>query len=77
MPVLQFEQKRDADTMLTMSTVATFFSAVTATTLQTSFGVQIQSSILPIVNTLWFCSLVLSIGAALNSLVVVTWKQTV
>jgi hypothetical protein len=52
-----------------VSTLATLLSAVTATTLQTSLaseqaGTQISSA----VNTFWFCSLVLSLGVALNSL---------
>ncbi|RDB16100.1 hypothetical protein Hypma_003404 [Hypsizygus marmoreus] len=76
MPAIQYEQKRDAESVLNMSTVATFFSAVTATTLQMSIGIEPRTNILSIVNTFWFCSLVLSIGAALGSLLHVSWKRT-
>ncbi|RDB15572.1 hypothetical protein Hypma_004124 [Hypsizygus marmoreus] len=75
MPAIQYEQKRDAESVLNMSTVATFFSAVTATTLQMSIGIEPRTNILSIVNTFWFCSLVLSIGAALGSLLHVSWKH--
>jgi hypothetical protein len=67
MPAIRYEQKRDYDSVLNMSTMATFFSAVTATTLQTSLSSS-QTPLSSIVDTFWFCSLVLSIGAALNSL---------
>ncbi|KAF8074129.1 hypothetical protein FPV67DRAFT_1739939 [Lyophyllum atratum] len=78
LPVMQYEQKRDAESVLNMSTVATFFSAVTATTLQMSVSIQGDSpnKAIIIVNTFWFCSLVLSIGAALNSLMAGAWKRT-
>jgi hypothetical protein len=69
MPAIRYEQKRDYDSVLNMSTMATFFSAVTATTLQTSLSSsQAGTPLSSIVDTFWFCSLVLSIGAALNSL---------
>ncbi|KAJ7906089.1 hypothetical protein B0H13DRAFT_2194387, partial [Mycena leptocephala] len=60
--------------ILNLSTVATFFSAVTATTLQFSVnltGTTMRDS----VNSFWFASLVFSIAAAVNSLLGVTWKQ--
>ncbi|RDB14607.1 hypothetical protein Hypma_016557 [Hypsizygus marmoreus] len=76
MPAIKYEQMRDAESVLNMSTVATFFSAVTATTLQMSIGIEPRTNILSIVNTFWFCSLVLSIGAALDSLLHVSWKRT-
>ena len=60
--------------MLNLSTVATFFSAVTATTMQFSFD-QTNTSLANSVNGFWFTSLVFSIGAAVNSLLGLTWKQ--
>ncbi|KAF5377906.1 hypothetical protein D9615_006796 [Tricholomella constricta] len=79
-PAMHYEQKRDAEIVLNLSTVATFFSAVTATTLQMSVSIQGEgtrpSRVIAIVNTFWFCSLVLSIGAALNSLMAAAWKRT-
>ncbi|KAG6909670.1 hypothetical protein DXG01_016077 [Tephrocybe rancida] len=78
MPAMQYEQRRDTEILLGVSTISTFFSAVTATTLQISLSIQgnSQSSLLFVVNTFWFFSLVLSIGAALNSLLAVVWKRT-
>ena len=59
---------------LNLSTVATFFSAVTATTLQFSFNLT-GTPIRDAVNSFWFASLVFSIAAAVNSLLGLTWKQ--
>ncbi|TFK48969.1 WD40 repeat-like protein [Heliocybe sulcata] len=73
-PTIRFAQKHAASNLLNLSTVATFFSAVTATTLQYSY--ESTGSILPdMVNAFWFTSMVFSIGAAVNSLLGVTWKQ--
>jgi hypothetical protein len=54
--------------------VATFFSAVTATTLQFSYGLE-RTALADSVNCFWFASMVFSIAAAVNSLLGVTWKQ--
>ncbi|KZT24894.1 WD40 repeat-like protein [Neolentinus lepideus HHB14362 ss-1] len=73
-PTIRFAQKHAAGNLLNLSTVATFFSAVTATTLQYSY--QSTGSVLTdMVNAFWFTSMVFSIGAAVNSLLGVTWKQ--
>ena len=89
-PTIRFAQKHGATNLLNLSTVATFFSAVTATTLQFSysnthnplagtFSQPIQDSQLSVypdaVNSFWFSSLVFSIAAAVNSLLGLTWKQ--
>jgi uncharacterized membrane protein YGL010W len=76
MPAIRYEQKRQADVLLMLSTGATFFSAVTATMLQISYSIDC-GSVFSIVNTFWYCSLVFSIGAALNSILAMVWKQTV
>jgi hypothetical protein len=76
MPAIRYGQKRDAKGLMGMSTGATFFSAVTATMLQISYTIK-PGRVISIVNTFWFFSLVLSIGAALNSLLAMVWKQTV
>ncbi|KAF9457745.1 hypothetical protein BDZ94DRAFT_1326045 [Collybia nuda] len=73
-PTIRFAQKHGASNLLNLSTVATFFSAVTATTLQFSFELE-HSSMANSVNCFWFLSLVFSIGAAVNSLLGLTWKQ--
>ena len=73
-PTIRFAQKHVAANLLNLSTVATFFSAVTATTLQFSFT-QTGTHISDAVNSFWFLSLVFSIASAVNSLLGVTWKQ--
>ncbi|KAJ6595621.1 WD40 repeat-like protein [Mycena vulgaris] len=73
-PTIRFGQKHKTDNLLNLSTVATFFSAVTATTLQFSFNLT-TSSLQDAVNSFWFASLVFSIAAAVNSLLGLTWKQ--
>ncbi|KAJ8082886.1 hypothetical protein PM082_008743 [Marasmius tenuissimus] len=73
-PTIRFAQKHGATNLLNLSTVATFFSAVTATTLQFSYEI-VDSASGNAVNSLWFLSLVFSIGAAVNSLLGLTWKQ--
>ncbi|KAG6829712.1 hypothetical protein H0H92_003747 [Tricholoma furcatifolium] len=73
-PTIRFAQKHAAANLLNLSTVATFFSAVTATTMQFSFNLD-RSPMADAVNCFWFASLVFSIAAAVNSLLGLTWKQ--
>ncbi|KAH9941858.1 WD40 repeat-like protein, partial [Epithele typhae] len=73
-PTIRFAQKHASQNLLNLSTVATFFSAVTATTMQFSFDMT-EGTLANAVNSFWFTSLVFSIGAAVNSLLGVTWKQ--
>ncbi|KAF8649190.1 hypothetical protein AX16_005988 [Volvariella volvacea WC 439] len=73
-PTIRFAQKHGATNLLNLSTVATFFSAVTATTLQFSFELD-RGPAADSVNCFWFASLVFSIAAAVNSLLGLTWKQ--
>ncbi|KAG0696113.1 hypothetical protein DFH29DRAFT_1004842 [Suillus ampliporus] len=73
-PTIRFAQKHGAANLLTLSTVATFFSAVTATTLQFSYS-QTGDILSDGVNAFWFSSLVFSIAAAVNSLLGLSWKQ--
>ncbi len=72
-PTIRFAQKHGATNLLNLSTVATFFSAVTATTMQFSYELKTHSG--TAVNSFWFASLVFSIAAAVNSLLGLTWKQ--
>ena len=60
-PTIRFAQKHGAQNLLNLSTVATFFSSVTATSLQFSFGAT-TSPAANAVNAFWFTSLVFSIG---------------
>ncbi|XP_006462915.1 hypothetical protein AGABI2DRAFT_119748 [Agaricus bisporus var. bisporus H97] len=57
--------------------VSTFFSGVTASTLQmsTSASDDKDDTIL-LANLLWFLSMIFSVGAALNSLLAMAWKAT-
>lgn len=58
-----------------MTTIATFFSSITATTLQ--FSVQNSANGLGrSVNLLWLLSLAFSIASGINSLLGMTWKRT-
>ncbi|KAF9051401.1 hypothetical protein BJ165DRAFT_1448497 [Panaeolus papilionaceus] len=73
-PTIRFAQNHGANNLLNLSTVATFFSAVTATTMQFSYELN-RSGMSDAVNSFWFASLVFSTAAAVNSLLGVTWKQ--
>ncbi|GBE88718.1 predicted protein [Sparassis crispa] len=73
-PTIRFAQQHASQNLLNLTTVATFFSAVTATTMQFSYDMT-ASPLSQTVNTFWFTSLVFSIGAAVNSLLGLTWKQ--
>ncbi|KZT24240.1 hypothetical protein NEOLEDRAFT_1148845 [Neolentinus lepideus HHB14362 ss-1] len=75
-PTIQFTQNHAANNLQNLATIATFLSAVTATTLQFSYP-ENSSHIAVAVNGFWFSSLVLSIGAAVNSVLGLTWKQAV
>ncbi|CAE6417437.1 unnamed protein product [Rhizoctonia solani] len=65
-PAIRYSQQRMATSLQNLSTVATFFSGVTATTLQFSFEVH-GSFLSDLVNALWITSLVFSIASAINA----------
>lgn len=58
-----------------MTTIATFFSGITATTLQFSYS-QTDSTLAGLVNVFWYTSLVFSISSAINSLLGMTWRKS-
>jgi len=60
-PTIRFAQTHGAHNLLNLSTIATFFSSVTATSLQFSFS-DTSSGAANAVNAFWFTSLVFSIG---------------
>ncbi|KAF7330539.1 WD40 repeat-like protein [Mycena venus] len=64
---ISFAQKHSTQILWNTATIATFFSAVTVTTIQYSY-LNVQSPLQVAVNTLWFSSLVLSVSSAINSL---------
>ena len=73
-PVIRLAQTNATDRYLNMSTLAAFFSSVTATTLQFSFQSNDTRAQIA-VNSFWFCSLLFSIASAVNSLLGMTWRQ--
>jgi hypothetical protein len=75
-PTIRFAQQHAASNFLNLSTIATFFSAVTATTLQYSYQT-VGTGTADAVNAFWFTSMVFSIAAAVNSLLGLTWRQSV
>ncbi|KAJ3551613.1 hypothetical protein NM688_g4603 [Phlebia brevispora] len=73
-PRIYKAQKHAANNLLILSSVATFFSAVTATTMQSSVS-RTGTPLADSVNGFWFTSLIFSIAAAVNSVLAVAWKQ--
>ncbi|KAF8599392.1 WD40 repeat-like protein [Ceratobasidium sp. AG-I] len=81
-PQMRLSQERAAAGLLNLSAVATFFSGVTATTLQRAlnpinyqFSFDDHGSPLPdLVNVLWISGLVLSIASAINSQLAYHWR---
>ncbi|KAI5122680.1 hypothetical protein M0805_007940 [Coniferiporia weirii] len=75
-PCISFAQKRSTRMSLNAATVATFFAGVAATTLQYSVA-NTSSKREVAINTLWFASLVLSIGSAITGMLAMTWRLAV
>ncbi|KAH8112403.1 hypothetical protein DFH11DRAFT_1607422 [Phellopilus nigrolimitatus] len=73
-PVIWEAQQAELSRYLNMTLIATFLSAVTATTLQFSFA-QASTTLTIAINTFWFCSLIFSTSSAVNSLLGLTWRQ--
>ncbi|KAI5121102.1 hypothetical protein M0805_001959 [Coniferiporia weirii] len=76
---LEAQEKAQSIDYNNMLTAATFFSAVTATTLQLSYAYNTNphASFGVAVNTLWFVALVFSTASSLNSLVGLTWYRKI
>jgi hypothetical protein len=73
-PQVRSSEEHSSKNLANLSTIATFFSGVTATALQMSYQVlddRLQES----VNTFYFASLILSISAAVSSLLALAWGQ--
>ncbi|KAJ6513294.1 hypothetical protein C8R45DRAFT_963145 [Mycena sanguinolenta] len=73
---INFVQKHSTQILWNSATIATFFSAVTVTTIQYSY-LNVRSRLEVAVNTLWFSSLVLSVSSAINSMLAMTWRQAI
>ena len=69
------EKERATTRYVNITTIATFFSSVTATTLQMSIS-DSPSSLLNIVNFFWFLSLVFSVSSGVSSLLGMTWRKS-
>ncbi|KAJ3575744.1 hypothetical protein NP233_g906 [Leucocoprinus birnbaumii] len=75
-PVIKHGPKRASDRFLQISAVSTLFSSVAASMLQVSSGAGEGNEIAILaVNYLWLCSLVFSIGATINGMLAMFWKQ--
>ena len=73
-PAILFTQISNGNNLLSLSTIATFFSGVTVSTASYSFASN-ESTLAWMTNLMFFGSLVLSISAAINSLLGLTWKH--
>ena len=75
-PATRSAQQANGNNLLHLLTIATFFSGVTATAAQSSYE-RNESTLEWVTNLFFFGSLVLSISAAINSLLGLTWKLAV
>ena len=69
------EKERATTRYVNITTIATFFSSVTATTLQMSISIT-QSTLWNAVNFFWFISLVFSVSSGVSSLLGMTWRKS-
>lgn len=74
-PVIKDVQSNNVAWCLSLTTIATFFSALTASMLALSINTTNDRG-LDAINTIWFLSLVFSIASAVNSLLWLTWLQS-
>ncbi|CUA74295.1 hypothetical protein RSOLAG22IIIB_11114 [Rhizoctonia solani] len=72
-PAIRYFQERTADRLQNLSTTATFFSAVSATTIQFSYSS--RGVLQDLLNVLWISSLVFSIASAINSQLAYHWRE--
>lgn len=71
--------ERDTTRYVNLTTIATFFSSVTATTMQLTYAgtdAVPSNSLRGIVNFLWFLSLVFSVSSGVSSLLGLTWRKS-
>lgn len=60
---------------LSLLTIATFFTSITATTLGFSFSQ--KSHLYNVVNFFWFTSMIFSIASVMNSLLAYSWRRSI
>ncbi|KAJ1311843.1 hypothetical protein OPQ81_010304 [Rhizoctonia solani] len=75
-PTIRHAQTHTANGLQYLSAVATFFSGVTATTIQYSFE-QTGNTLADLVNALWIISLIFSIASAINSQLAYHWRAAI
>ncbi|KAH8109977.1 hypothetical protein DFH11DRAFT_843665 [Phellopilus nigrolimitatus] len=75
-PIICSAQQYKSSRYLDMMTIATFLSGVSASMLQVSVNDSTNATGIA-ANTFFFSSLVFSIGSAVNSLLVMTWRTSV
>lgn len=68
------EEERATTFYLSLTTIAIFFSSITATTLQ--FSYQQSTHLGSAVNLSWFISLVFSVSSGINSLLSMVWRKS-
>ncbi|KAF8580601.1 hypothetical protein K439DRAFT_295077 [Ramaria rubella] len=77
-PNVRLSQQHAMSNLHTLATIATFFSAVTASTIQYTIGApqsQTEDNLFRATLGLWFSSLVFSIACALNSFLALMWRS--
>ncbi|KAL5507577.1 hypothetical protein ACEPAH_7033 [Sanghuangporus vaninii] len=74
-PAIRQSQEFVSQRYLNLTTIATFLSSVTATTLQITADGPV-SILTKTTNSFWFISLVFSTASAVYSLLVMTWRQS-
>ena len=70
------EKERATTRYVNITTIATFFSSVTATTLQMTISSPTPSVLWNVVNFFWFISLVFSVSSGVSSLLGMTWRKS-
>ena len=71
------EKERATMRYINITTIATFFSSVTATVLQTSITMNANSTMWNVVNFFWFISLVFSVSSGVSSMLGMTWRKSI
>ena len=69
------DNERATTRYLSITTIATFFSSITATTLQFSYT-EVSTTLGATVNLLWFTSLIFSVSSGVSSLLGMTWRKS-
>lgn len=73
------EKERATTRYVNITTIATFFSSVTATTLQFTYAQtdsEPSNSLRGVVNLFWFSSLVFSVSSGVSSVLGMTWRRS-